>query len=408
VEAPAVFAGYGLTVPESNYDDLAGLDLEGKVVVFLRGGPSTIPGPLRAHYQSGSERWKFLRQAGAIGTAVIRDPRSMDIPWGRSKLARLLPSMSLGDDRLAEREGQKLSLVINPEQADKFFMGTGHRVAEILSLTEAGRPLPRFPLAVTIRANISVARSEVESDNLIGLVEGRDPRLKNEYVVVSAHLDHLGVGSAIDGDSIYNGAMDNACGVASLLEVARSLSLSGARRSVLFVAVTGEEKGLLGSKYFTAYPTVEPGQIVANVNLDMFLPLHRLRILNAYGLEESSLGGDLRALASLYKISVQGDPEPQRNLFIRSDQYNFIRSGVPSLAFKFGFEKGSPEEQIHKEWLTKRYHAPSDDTDQPVNLAAAARFNRLIISLVKRIANRARRPQWNADSFFRRFAVPGT
>lgn len=405
VEAPAVFVGYGLTVPESNYDDLAAVDLRGKIAVFLRGGPRSIPGPLRAHYQSPSERWNFLRRAGAIGTAVIPDPRSMDIPWERATLSRLQPFMSLADDRLAEMNDQKLSLVINPESADKFFVDTDHTIAEILELAEAGRPLPKFPLAVSIRAGIAADRSEVESSNVIGLLEGTDPRLKNEYVLLSAHLDHVGVGSAVNGDPIYNGAMDNAAGVASLLEIARSLSGSRLRRSVLFLAATAEEKGLLGSKYFAAFPTVEREQIVANLNIDMFLPLHSLRILNAYGLEESSLGPQLRAVARRFGIRVQGDPEPERNLFIRSDQYSFIRAGVPALAFKFGFVNGSPEERLQREWLKQRYHAPSDDANQTVNRAAAARFNRLIAALATQIANSPRKPQWNAGSFFRRFAT---
>ena len=216
------------------------------------------------------------------------------------------------------------------------------------------------------------------------MLTGRDPRLREEYVVVSAHLDHLGTGAPVNGDSIYNGAMDNAAGIASLFEIARALRASPPRRSVLFLAVTGEEKGLLGSKYFAASPTVKPQAIVADLNLDMFQPLHELRRLTVYGLDESSLGVDATRVAKKLGVQVQADPEPDRNLFVRSDQYSFIRAGVPSLSFKFGFEKGSAEERIQKEWLAERYHAPSDDAAQPVNLAAAARFNRLIAALTPR------------------------
>jgi Zn-dependent M28 family amino/carboxypeptidase len=247
-------------------------------------------------------------------------------------------------------------------------------------------------------------QSEGESENVAGILRGRDPRLREEYVVISAHLDHLGIGAPINGDSIYHGAMDDAAGVASLFEIARALKASPPRRSVLLVAVTGEEKGLLGSKYFAAYPSVKSEAMVADLNLDMFLPLHSLRLLTVYGLEESSLGGDARAVARAFGVRVQTDPEPDRNVFIRSDQYSFIRAGVPSLLFKFGYGQGSPEERLQKEWLKTRYHAPSDDASQPVNPAAAAKFNRLMAALAARIANQAQRPQWNSSSFFRRFA----
>ncbi len=248
IEGPLVFVGYGLTVPELNYDDLAGLDLKNKVVVSISGGPNSIPPALRAHAQSAGERWKYLKAAGAIGTASIQNPKAMDIPWERATLARLQPSMDLADPALRETEGQKFSLTINPAHANKFFAGSGHTFAELLKLLEAGQRLPRFPLPASIRATAGLKRGEVESENIAGALPGSDPKLKNEYVVLSAHVDHLGVGRPVDGDSIYNGAMDNASGVASLIEIARELKESGAtlKRSLLFLAVTGEEKGLQG------------------------------------------------------------------------------------------------------------------------------------------------------------------
>ncbi|RPI18840.1 MAG: M20/M25/M40 family metallo-hydrolase, partial [Acidobacteriales bacterium] len=272
---------------------------------------------------------------------------------------------------------------------------------------EAGAPLPSFPLPGVIRAEVSVNSSEASSDNVAGILRGRHARLRQEYVVVSAHLDHLGTGAAINGDSIYNGAMDDAAGVASLLEIARLLKASAPRRSVIFVAVTGEEEGLLGSRHFAASPPVDRQAIVADLNLDMFQPLHALRLLTVYGLDGSSLGRDVRAVARQFGVGVQGDQAPERNLFVRSDHDSFIRAGIPSLSFQFGFTKGSREEMIQNRWLKERYHAPSDDTAQPVDLAAAARFNRLIAALASRIANQPQRPQWNANSFFRRFARSG-
>ena len=176
------------------------------------------------------------------------------------------------------------------------------------------------------------------------------------------------------------------------------------KRSMLFLAVTGEEKGLQGSRYFATHPTVPAKAIVADLNLDMFLPLHKLEYLEVQGLGESSLGDDIRAVAEAAGVKVQADKEPQRNLFIRSDQYSFIRQGVPALAFKFGYMPGSPEEKLHKDWLAIRYHAPSDDLNQPVDKPAAARFNEIILRLTERVANADQRPEWKANSFFRRFA----
>jgi Zn-dependent M28 family amino/carboxypeptidase len=184
---------------------------------------------------------------------------------------------------------------------------------------------------------------------------------------MTAHIDHVGVGAPINGDRIYHDAMDDASGVASLLDLADRLRATAAhtKRSLLFVAVTGEEKGLLGSRYFAAHPTVPAGEIVADINCDMFLPLFPLRILTVYGLDESTLGEDARAIGAKMRIRIQPDPEPARNVFIRSDQYSFVLHGVPSLMLDFGFENGSPEAEIHKRWLTDRYHAPSDDLNQP-------------------------------------------
>jgi Zn-dependent M28 family amino/carboxypeptidase len=314
--------------------------------------------------------------------------------------------MSLADTGLQETEGLRFSLTINPEHADKFFAGSGHTFAEILDAADHDKPLPHFPLGANIRAHVALKRSQVDSQNIAGFLPGNDPKLKNEYVVMTAHVDHVGVGLPINGDSIYNGAMDDASGIASILEIARILHDSHAslRRSVLFVAVTGEEKGLQGSKYFAAHPTVNSKSIVADVNLDMFLPLHALHYIEVQGVDESSLGDEIRAVAKDAGVGVQADKEPQRNLFIRSDQYSFIRQGVPALAFKFGYVPGSPEEKLHKEWLKNRYHAPSDDLNQPVDKEAAAQFNRIILNLIERVANADARPQWKPNSFFKRFA----
>jgi Zn-dependent M28 family amino/carboxypeptidase len=222
---------------------------------------------------------------------------------------------------------------------------------------------------------------------------------------MSAHLDHVGIGRPVNGDNIYNGAMDDASGIASVLEIARLMKDSNAhpKRSIIFLAVTAEEKGELGSRYFAAHPTVPFRQIVADINLDMFLPLYPLKVIEVQGLAESTLGDQVRTATADLGVDVQTDREPDQNRFIRSDQYSFIRRGIPSLAFKFGYEAGSPEEKIRKDWVRERYHKPSDDLQQPVDQEAAAKFDRVIMGLLERVADDPARPQWKADSLFRRF-----
>ena len=409
VDAPLVFAGYGLSVPEKDYDDLAGLDLKGKVAVIIAGAPSEIPGALASHYQSAGERWRALQKAGAIGIVTILNPASMDIPWSRIAVNRNHPSMALREREFDETAGQKLAVTFNPERATKLFVQSGHEWTDILALANEHKPLPHFPLAVGIRAKAAVTRKFVESANVVAKITGSDPALKNEYVVLSAHIDHIGIGEPINGDRIYNGAMDNASGSAVLLDVAASLRKEATKpkRSILFLFLTGEEKGLLGSRYFAAHPTVRPRSIVANINIDMFLPIVPLKVLTVYGLAESDLGDMAAQVAQQHGIKAQPDPEPQRNSFIRSDQYNFIRRGIPALAMKVGFEPGSPEQKIFKDWLTQRYHAPSDDLSQPVQLEAAAKYEEIIQDLLLRAASDQQRPQWKTDSFFRRYGQMG-
>jgi Zn-dependent M28 family amino/carboxypeptidase len=401
VDAPMVFLGYGLQVPESKHDDLAGFDLKGKVVLLVTGGPSSIPGPLLAHYQN--TRWSYLKRAGAIGVVSIQNPKGQDIPWERSKLARFLPSMAIADPALDETAGQQLAVTVNPATAEKFFEGSGHTFKELLDLSNAGQVLPRFALPASIRATVAVDTQMLSSDNVVGILPGVDPVLKNEYVVVSAHLDHVGVGT-MSGDAIYNGAMDNASGIATLIETAAAAAAKkSAKRSIIFLAVTAEEKGLLGSRYYANRPTVPATSIVANLNTDMFLPLFPLHSVIVQGLEESDLAGDLRQSARPMGLEVYGDPEPERNAFVRSDQYSFIKTGVPSISLKVGFVKGSPEHEMVKRWRTERYHAPSDDLAQPIDRQCAEDFNRVYVALLEAVANRPTRPAWNHDSFFKRF-----
>ncbi|HEX8871367.1 MAG TPA: M28 family metallopeptidase, partial [Candidatus Acidoferrum sp.] len=407
VSAPLVFVGYGLKIPEKNLDELAGLDLKGKVVVFLSGSPSDIPTALASHYQTIAERWKSLRAAGAIGMIVIFNPASMDVPWSRISLNRNHPSMNLADPEFEEAEGLQIAAAFNPASAEALFAGSGHTFAEIAALGKDRKPLPHFPLAAALKANVVILTTKVESANIVAKLPGTDPALKNEAVVLSAHIDHVGIGEPINGDRIYNGAMDDGSGTALVLDTAANLKAhpEALHRSVIFLLVTAEEKGLLGSRYFAAHPTVPLRSIVADINVDMFLPIVPLKILKIEGIDESDLGARAAALSQSFGVKPIADPEPLRNAFIRSDQYSFIKKGVPAVKMDVGFELGTPEQRIFKDWLTNRYHAPSDDANQPVDLHAAALYEEIVRRLLVDTANTAARPQWKPDSFFRRYAA---
>jgi hypothetical protein len=406
VEAGLVFVGYGLKVPESNYDDFAGLDTKGKIAVYMGGSPASLSAELSAHYQSAAERWAALKGVGIIGAISIPNPKHMDIPWARTASNRFQMTMQLSAPGMYNTPGDQLAVTWNPAHANELLAGTGHTLEQILADAEARKQLPRFAIPGRLKMTAAVNRGEVESQNIAAIYAGSDPKLRDEYVVLSAHVDHLGVGKPINGDAIFNGAMDNAAGVATILDIAAHLKDSAVKtkRSILFVAVTGEEKGDLGSDFFAVHPTVPVKSMVADINCDMFLPLYPLKLLTVPGLDESTLGDDIRTVGQQMGVRVQPDPQPARNIFIRSDQYSFVKQGIPAIFPGFGNEKGSKEEAIENKWLEERYHAPSDDLNQPVDKAAAGKFDELIERVIERVANADSKPAWKQTSFFRRFA----
>jgi Zn-dependent M28 family amino/carboxypeptidase len=235
---------------------------------------------------------------------------------------------------------------------------------------------------------------DISSPNILAVLPGSDPKLAPEYVALSAHLDGYGFGTPVLGDKLYNGTLDDAAYVALLIEVAKELQHKAPARSLLFCIFTGEEKGLLGSAWFTQHPTVAKEGIVANLNLDQLRPIFPLNILTMEGLSDSTLGETVRAVAAPFKIEIRPDLEPERNLFRRADNYNFVRIGVPVAAFVFGYDKGSPEEAIYRDWYARRYHKPQDDIKTPIDWEAAGRFNRFYTALTLAIANAPARPQW--------------
>ncbi len=393
VEAEAVFAGYGFAVPSQNFDDLAGVDLRGKIAVVFAGSPPSVHGPLKAYFRTPAERWSQLKAAGAIGVITIQ-PTAARTAGNRAVTL-------LEDPRTDTLAGLRLSATIIGKAADSLLEGTSHTFAELSSIAQAGLPFPKFPLTVKVRATTAVqVQEQFEAPNVVGILPGTDPRLKSEYLVLSAHLDHVGVGREVNGDSIYNGAMDNAVGIASLIEVAKSLSKVHPKRSIIFLALTGEEAGELGSQYFARFPTVPRRQIVADVNMDMYLPLFPLHFLEVQGLGESTLGNDARAAAQRNDIEVQFDKQPDENRFIRSDQASFVKYGIPGLAFKFGWLPDSPEEKLFNDWIKNRYHRPSDDLNQPIDRAAGVHFDRVLAALAEIVANAPTAPSWYPESFF--------
>jgi len=401
VDAPLVFVGDGLRLPQYKVDDLAGLDLQGKIVVAFSTSPPGIPGAAAAHFGSAAERWKVYRAAGAVGVVFIPDPDNMDVPWERQVLRRFEPTMVLRGPAEDLYAGMQVWVQFNPKSLAKLLEGTGHRAEDLLGMLRSDAPLPRFDLKARLSAVINVWAEATESENVVGVLRGSDPKLRDEYVVISAHLDHLGIASVGDADRIYNGAMDNASGIAVLMQMARELGKHKApARSIVFAAVTAEEMGLLGSRAYVSDALARQQRIVANLNTDMFLPLFPMHQVIAFGLEESELGDDVRAVAAEVGMQVQTDPQPQRNRFIRSDQYSFIRLGVPALATKVGFVAGSPEAEAEKQWTATRYHAVGDDLSQPVDLGAIGRYEDLLRRLAVRVANRERAPRWLESSVF--------
>ncbi|WP_311267231.1 M28 family metallopeptidase [Sphingobium sp. WCS2017Hpa-17] len=404
IDAPMVFAGYGLHLPEAGHDDFAGLDLKGKIVVVLPGGPANISGALKSHARS--ERSQWLAEKGALGLITLVTPGQVEIPWVRRVALAGAPALYFADDAMRETKLPFLSAQFDPAKSAQLFAGTGKDFAAIAAAADASAPVASFPLALRLKAQVAATRRDLSSPNLVAVMPGSDPTLKAEHVVLSAHLDGYGIGTPIKGDAIYNGAFDNASGVASLLEIARALKASKVKpkRSILFTIVTAEEKGLLGARYFAGRPTVPAKSIVADLNFDMALPIFPLTSVTPVGYDQSSLGKDAEVVSAQMNLPITPDPFPDRNVFIRSDQYAFIRQGIPALFFKYGFKAGTPEATAEKAWRANIYHSPFDDLNQPVLPAETAKLNAYVTAVTLRVANAAARPAWNEDSFFKRFA----
>ena len=410
VKAQTVFVGYGVVSPDFEHDDYEGLDVEGKIVVALSGRPDKLPSEEGAHLGSRSEKSKNAAKRGAVGFITVHTPKR-DKVITYEKITKYVdtPSLSwVNKDGIPFGTNPELKngAYVNVQAAESLFKGAERSLADILADDNNNTAIKGFNLKTTVSLAKQSEHAKVTSPNIIAAIEGSDPTLKDEYVVFSAHLDHLGVSHHGDeADKINNGALDNASGVAILMETARLLSAmpETPKRSIMFVVVTGEEKGLLGSSYFANNPTVPAIQMVANVNLDMPLVLYPFADVIAFGATHSSLGGIVEKAAQKVDISLSPDPMPEQALFTRSDHYSFVKAGIPSVFLVTGFKSKDPSINsgaIFGDFIKNHYHQHSDELTLSIDYDAAATFVEVNMMIGLEISNQQQRPTWNKGDFF--------
>ncbi len=417
VTAEVVYVGYGIHAPEHGYSDFGDdIDIEGRIVAGFSGAPEVIDEAVRSHYASSRIKLAEAVSRGAIGTISLRTRSSEErYPWERFK-DRIGKSKSMAwateDGRASGHFPEILGMAsLSQAAAEKLFDVSPISYEQALDAAEKGEPLSAA-LAATVSVSVNSEHSSITSPNVIGLIRGTDPELANEYIVYTAHLDHVGAHddhghedeeSGEIKDGINNGAYDNAIGVALMLETARSLVAAPPRRSVLFIALTAEERGLIGSDYFVNNPTVPVESIVANINLDMPLFLFPVADLVAYGSQHSSLHAVAEASAGEEGFVFSPDPIPEENLFVRSDQYSFVKGGIPAVYLTTGFnstDESIDGEALFRDHLKNHYHRPSDDLTRPVDWDSALRFARAHTRMGFTIGTTAERPTWNEGNFY--------
>jgi hypothetical protein len=408
LSAPIVFVGYGITAPDQHYDDYRGVDVKGKIAAMVFGAPR-FPSAVKAHYSASWLKRRNAAEHGAVGILIFYDSRLQGMyPFEKQVRDLAIPRLNwLSASGAPDHYYPEIKAYgsVSMEAVKRLMSGSGHTAAEIDAGAKAGR-LPAFPLTGVAEIRTVTRRAPLHSPNVVARLEGSDPRLRAEHVVYTAHLDHLGVSTPVRGDSIYNGALDNASGTAEILEIARAFSHlpTRPRRSLLFIAVTGEEEGLLGSDYFASNPTVPRGSIVADINIDEDLMLWPLRDVVALGAEHSSLEAVVKRATARLKLGVGPDPAPEQVYFIRSDQYSFVRQGIPSIDLEAGFASDNPNikpAEISDRWEANFYHSPQDDMQQPgLDFEAAAALTRVGFLCGLYIAQQTERPRWNPGDFF--------
>ena len=407
VTAPLVLAGFGVTAPERGYDDYRTVDARGKIVMFLSGGPPSFPPTERAYHATRRTKYENAVRHGAVGVLSVR-PRSQNVSWEAIVRGERSGDMAWLDPagRSSETYPELKAMGrVSDSTAMRLLEGAPRSYDEVLTAAETETPLAfDLPSRATIRT--ITAHDRLESPNVAGLLPGSDPKLRDQVILYSAHLDHLGIGEPVKGDSIYNGALDNASGSAALLEVARAFARlpTAPRRSIVFLAATAEEMGLLGSDYFAEYPTMPRQRIVANLNMDGLAVLYPTRELIPMGAEHSSLEPIVKRSAERVGIGLGADPFPEEVFFVRSDQYSFVKRGVPSLFLFMGLrsDTGVDAAKLFQEYGATRYHLPQDDLSQSFDLESGARHAQMNFLVGLETANADQAPAWNPGDFFGR------
>lgn len=410
ISAPLVFVGYGIENRTLGLNDYAGLDVKGKIVVTLRGFPKGLPSEEAAHL-SATKR-EVAQAHGAIGMVSVSTLLSMKTrPWQRVVGFANEPEFTwVGTDGKAfdEAPNIRITATLNEPAALAVFAGARQTLAAIRAIADkpGGRP-KGFALKTRIRIQSESVTKRVTSPNVVAILPGSDPKLKGEYVALSGHLDHIGIvppgpGDKPDKDRINNGALDNAAGIATLLEVARAAATASERprRSLIFLASTAEEKGLLGADYYARHPSVAIDKIVGNVDLDMPLLLYPFTDVTAFGADHSTVGRIVAGAVAPMGVKLSPDPMPQESIFVRSDHYMFVRQGVPAVFLATGFANGGGA--IWEKFLGPKgaYHHPDDDMKQPIDWQQGARFSEANYRIMRAMADADTVPLWYANDFF--------
>jgi hypothetical protein len=362
-------------------------DVKGAVVICF--------GTRRSGMTTAAQRLEAAAAAGAVGIINVDDPGFTIEParWPEA-YARSITFRNAGPPA-----HPKLAVMRASPDAFSALLAWAEQDAEgILKAGAASQPLTSFDVGSWLVAHFAISQRELQSDNVLAMLPGTDPVLKDEIVLVSAHLDGYGYGETVDGDSLYNGAFDDAAYVATLIRLAQRRAGEGFKRSVLFAAYTGEEKGLLGSNWYASHLTVPKEKIAAVINLDQLRPLFPLKALTMHGIDDVTLAANARRVAGSMGIELRRDLEPERNLNQRTDHFPFLRMGIPAVNFVFAFDPGSDAEMRYREWYQSRYHRPQDDMGQPMDWGAARDMNLFFYRLTEDVANDPVRPGFVAGS----------
>lgn len=401
---PLVFVGYGITAPEFDYNDYQSVDIEGKIVVFLGGEPfsqdsSFFNGTLPSIYGFPDTKQKLALARGAKGSILIPNiNQDIDFQWSHT-----VKDFAFEDISLTYAPAGNLCAMMNPNSAQKLFLNAPNSLVEVFKM-EDSHQIKSFDLNTKLSFRGEFIEKDFVANNVVGLIEGTDRKLNDSYVLVTAHYDHLGIGPPVNGDSIYNGVVDNASGVAVALELARILSIKKPRRSVVFLFVTGEEFGLLGSFYYIDHPVVPLYKTVANINIDGIAVFDTFDDAVGIGSEISDLGNMLANMLKKNGMKLSTIPEPflQSESFSRSDNYAFAQAGIPAILIMDGLnhKHGSYEKSVEQmiTWAQERYHTPFDDLNQPINYDAVFQHADLIGQFITFVSNSQKAPSWKPGS----------